>query len=169
MTCMRFCKASTKMTKWTYTHAPSFIRSFTCYLAGWLAGWLVDWFGWAKSITSKGLKTLNCAICICNDLLQCIYRALALLLWFGIACVLFGRWCVPVPLHTICVCVWVPDCGWCFLFFCTFIIKQLLNAKFEYTQIECRMSGKRWNIHTHPLDSSHSDDEFENICALWCV
>lgn len=117
MTCMRFCKASTKMRKWTYALAHSVV-------ACWLLGLVL-----AKSTTSKGLKTLNCAICICNDLLHCIYRALALLHSFGSMICSARCTCVPFA-YILCVCV----CdGFVRFFFCTFIIKQLLNAKFEYT------------------------------------
>lgn len=55
-------------------------------LSRWFACWLTlaarAGFG-KEHHHSKGLKTLNCAICICNDLLHCIYRALALLHSFG--------------------------------------------------------------------------------------
>lgn len=58
------------------------------------------------SFPSNGLKTLNCVICICNDLLQCIYRRLALLL-LSLALLLFEQ-------HACCsiatvrwVCVWI--------------------------------------------------------------
>lgn len=74
--------------------------------------------------------TLNCAICICNDLLQCIYRC-ARLLHSRVVCVLLPSLFLSLScsasvwncVHSMCVCF--------FSVLHTFIIKQLLNAKFR--------------------------------------